>query len=69
MGLTVFCAEEPEQLLQLLLTYTQRKGHICCVVIHICAGKGCGGIHALLCVGCGGKEQKDAIVVHCNTSG
>lgn len=70
MGLTVFSAEKPEQLLQLFWIYTQRKGHIaCCVVIHVCAGKGCREVPVLLCLSCGGEEQKNAMVAHCNTSG
>lgn len=70
MGLTVFSAEEPEQLLQLFLTYTQRKGHVaCCVAIHVCAGKGCREVPVPLCLGCGRKEQKDGMAAHCNTLG
>lgn len=70
MGLTVFSAEEPKQLLQLFLSYTQRKGRVaCCVVVHACAGKGCREVPVLLCLSCRGKEQKDAMVAHYNTSG
>lgn len=43
MGLTVFSAEEPQQLLQLFWLHTQHKDIIVCrVVIHVCASKGCG---------------------------
>ena len=65
MGLTVFSAKEPEQVLQLFLTYTQRKGRVaCCVIIHVGTGKGCREVPVLLCLGCGGKEQRDAMVAH-----
>lgn len=59
MGLTVFCAEEPEQLLQLFLIDAQHKGHIArCVVIHMCAGKSSKEVPVVLCLGCGGKQQE-----------
>lgn len=59
MGLTVFCAEEPEQLLQLFLIDAQHKGRVAHrVVVCICAGKGGKEVPVVLCLGCGGKEQE-----------
>ena len=67
MALTVFSAEKPEQLLQLFLIYTQREGRVACsVVIPVRAGKGCEEVPVLLGLGCGGKEQKDAMAAHCS---
>lgn len=57
MRLTVFSAEEPEQLLQLFQFQAQWKGNVaCCVLIHVCAGQG-GWVVLVLCLSCGGKTK------------
>lgn len=57
MGLTVFSAEEPEQLLQLFQFQAQWKGSTaCCVLVHVCAGQG-GREVLVLCLSCGGKRK------------
>lgn len=51
-GLTIFSAEEPEQLLQLFLIYTQGKRCAsCCGLIHVCAGEGSREAHVFLHLG------------------